>query len=210
MYMKKVFGILVAILICSTMAMCIGQKGIPESFIQDYQKVELTQKEIETTYRAYEDQVNKRIEYVEKNKDSSVDHDYVLSLLESENLLINELDQKSAIYSTQINDLFTKTKDIENKDAKSKSNELIITLRNSQQFLTSGIARLRAATKSTGGAIYYYATGADLTDPIIKKEIEDLSLDSKTQFAESVIALNQYYTLTKEANSTYQEIIKLK
>ena len=208
--MKKVFGILVAILICSTMAMCISQKGIPESFIQDYQKVELTQKEIETTYRAYEDQVNKRIEYVEKNKDSSVDHDYLLSLLESENLLITELDQKSAIYSTQINDLFTKTKDIENKDAKSKANELVITLRNSQQFLTTGTARLRAATKSTGSAIYYYATGADLTDPIIKKDIEDLSLDSKTQFAESVMALNQYYNLTKEANATYQEIIKLK
>jgi len=208
--MKKIFGILVAILICSTMAMCIGQKGVPESFIQDYQKVELTQKEIETVYRAYEDQVNKRIEYVEKNKDSSVDHDYVLSLLESENLLITELDQKSATYSAQINDLFNITKDIENNEAKSKANELVITLRNSQQYLTSGIARLKAATKSTGSAIYYYATGADLTDPKIKKDIEDLSLDSKTQFAESVIALNQYYTLTKEANATYQEIIKLK
>ena len=216
MYMKKVFGILVAILICSTMAMCIGQIDVPESFKQDYQKIESTQKEIETLYLAYESQVDKRIEYVEKNKSTSdsnisnIDYKYLLSLLESETLILDELDQKSATYSSEINDLFTKTKDIKNNEVKSKANELIIILRNSQQYLTNGIVRLKSATNSTGSAIYYYASGANLNDPLVVKEIQDLNLDAKTGFDEAVLALNNYYTLTKDANATYQELLKTK
>jgi len=214
--MKKVFAVLVAILLCSVLAMCIGQKTLPESFIQEYQKIETTQKEIEITYKAYEDQVNERVEYIQKNNtldefnNSNIDHDYVLSLLESELLIIDELDQKSSIYSSQINELFAKTKDIENNEVKSKSNELVIILRNSQQYLTNGVARLRTATKVTGSVLYYYATDANLSDSKIKTEIENLNLESKTGFDEAVLALNNYYTLSLDANSTYQELKKLK
>ncbi|MFA7690672.1 MAG: hypothetical protein WCY18_06260 [Methanofastidiosum sp.] len=209
--MKRQFLVIGALfLVCST-AMCIGQVQIPDNFTQAYGRIEATQKEIETIYLAYEAQVDKRVEYVEKQKISvNVDNKYLLSLLESESLLIDELSQKSVTYSGQINDLFNESKEIKNADAKSKATELIITLRNSQQNLSNGALSLKEATQLSGGAIYYYATGADLNDPVIKKEIEDLNLNSKSLFDMAVSQLSSYYNGTIEAKALYEELIKLK
>ena len=125
--MKRQFLVIGALfLVCST-AMCIGQVQIPDNFTQAYGRIEATQKEIETIYLAYEAQVDKRVEYVEKQKISvNVDNKYLLSLLESESLLIDELSQKSVTYSGQIIDLFNESGN-KNADAKSKATELIIT-----------------------------------------------------------------------------------
>jgi len=207
--MKKQFLVIGALFLVCTMAMCVGQTKIPDNFTQAYGRIETTQKEIETTYLAYEAQVDKRIEYVEKNQATeSVDHGYVLSLLESELLIIEELEQKSATYSNQINDLFNASKDIKNEEAKTRANELILKLRNSQQYLSRGILSLKEGTQSTGEALYYYATGADLNDPLIIKEIQGLNLNAKTFFDSAVLDLNSYYTLATESNALYQELIK--
>jgi len=207
--MKKQFLVIGALFLVCSMAMCVSQTQIPDNFIQSYGKIETTQKEIETIYFAYENQVDKRIEYVKNNEsNASVDSKHLLSLLESEMLLIDELDQKSATYSKQINDLFNESKSITNTEAKNKANELVITLRNSQQYLSGGVLSLREGTQSTGEAIYYYATGADLTDPLIQQEIRALNLNAKTLFDEAFTKLNLYYTLTTESNTLYQEIIK--
>jgi len=207
--MKKQFLVIGALFLVCSMAMCVSQTQIPDNFIQSYGKIETTQKEIETIYFAYENQVDKRIEYVKNNEsNASVDSKHLLSLLESEMLLIDELDQKSATYSKQINDLFNESKSITNTEAKNKANELVITLRNSQQYLSGGVLSLREGTQSTGEAIYYYATGADLTDPLIQQEIRALNLNAKTLFDEAFTKLNLYYTLTTESNTLYQELIK--
>ncbi|KYC46125.1 MAG: hypothetical protein APG12_00068 [Candidatus Methanofastidiosum methylothiophilum] len=209
--MKKQFLAIGTLFLVCTMAMCINQAQIPDKFKEAYTKIETTQKEIETIYLAYEEQVDKRVEYVEKQKISAnVDNKYLLSLLESESLLIEELAQKSATYSSQINDLFNESKEIKNADVKSKATELIITLRNSQQNLSNGALSLKEATQSAGGAIYYYATGADLNDPLIKQDIQALNLNSKTQFDTAVVQLNAYYNGKLEARALYDELIKMK
>ena len=191
--MKRQFLVIGALFLVCTMAMCVGQAQIPDKFVQSYQSIETTQKEIETIYLAYEDQVQKRIEYVEKNRPTeSVDYAYVLSLLESELLLIDEMTQKNATYSNQINELFNESKNIKSTDAKSKASELIIILRNSQQYLSQGTLSLKDGTQYTGDAIYYYATGADITDPLILNEIQSLNLDAKTLFDTAVLQLNSY------------------
>lgn len=207
--MKRQFLVIGALfLVCST-AMCIGQVQIPDNFTQAYGRIEATQKEIETIYLAYEAQVDKRVEYVEKQKISvNVDNKYLLSLLESESLLIDELSQKSVTYSGQINDLFNESKEIKNADAKSKATELIITLRNSQQNLSNGALSLKEGTQSAGQALYYYATGADLNDPQIMKEIQSLNINSKTSFDSAIIDLNNYYNLVIESNTIYRELLK--
>lgn len=207
--MKKQFLVIGALFLVCTMAMCVGQAKIPDSFTQAYGRIEATQKEIETTYLAYEAQVDNRIEYVEKNQSTeSVDHNYVLSLLESELLIINELEQKSVAYSNQITELFDASKDIKNEGAKTKANELILKLRNSQQYLSRGALGLKEGTQSTGQALYYYAVGADLNDPLIKQEIQNLNLNARTSFDAAVLDLNSYYNLATESNALYQELIK--
>ena len=122
--MKKQFLVIGALFLVCTMAMCVNQTKLPDTFTQTYGKIETTQKEIEAIYSAYEAQVEKRIEYVEKNRSKeSVDHKYVLSLLESELLTINELEQKNKTYSNLINDLFNASKDIKNgKNCNIRSN----------------------------------------------------------------------------------------
>ncbi len=44
------------------------------------------------------------------------------------------MNQKSALYSKQINDLYNESTNIKNSEAKSKANDLIIDLRSSQQY----------------------------------------------------------------------------
>jgi len=207
--MKKQFLVIGVLLLVCSMAMCVNQTQIPDNFIQSYGKIETTQKEIETIYLAYENQVDKRIEYVQNNEsNASVDSKHLLSLLESEMLLINQLEQKSAAYSTQINELFNASKDIKNEDTKSKVNDLVLMLRNSQQYLSRGALDLKEGTQFTGEAVYYYATGADITDPLIQQEIQGLNLNARTSFDAAVQDLSYYYNLTKDSNALYQELIK--
>lgn len=66
--MKKKLLVFSALFLICTMAMCVNQTILPDTFTQTYEKIETTQKEIETIYSAYESQVEKRIEYVEKNR----------------------------------------------------------------------------------------------------------------------------------------------
>lgn len=208
--MKRQFLVVGALLLICSMVMCINQIQIPDGFIESYGNIQTTQKEIETTYLAYEDQVNKRIAYVESNvNQSKVDSKHLLSLLQSELLIIEEMNQKSALYSKQINDLYNESTNIKNSEAKSKANGLIIDLRSSQQYLAKGTINLRDATQSMGKAINYYATGADITDPLIQQEIQSLDLDSRTLFDSAVSDLNTYYNIALEANATYQEILKM-
>ncbi|HQF89215.1 MAG TPA: hypothetical protein PLO49_02035 [Methanofastidiosum sp.] len=207
--MKKQFLVIGALFLVCTMAMCVNQTKLPDTFTQTYGKIETTQKEIEAIYSAYEAQVEKRIEYVEKNRSKeSVDHKYVLSLLESELLTINELEQKNKTYSNLINDLFNASKDIKNGEIKTKANEITLKLRNSQQYLARGTLNLKEGTQSTGQALYYYATGADLNDPQIKKDIQSLNTNAKTSFDSAIIDLNNYYNLVVESNTIYQELLK--
>lgn len=207
--MKKKLLVFSALFLICTMAMCVNQTKLPDTFTQTYEKIETTQKEIETIYSAYEAQVEKRIEYVEKNRSiENVDHKYVLSLLESELLTINELEQKNTTYSNLINDLFNASKDIKNGEIKTKANEIILKLRNSQQYLARGTLNLKEGTQSTGQALYYYATGADLNDPQIKKEIQSLNTNSKTSFDSAITDLNNYYNLAIESNTIYRELLK--
>ncbi|NMA30724.1 MAG: hypothetical protein GX941_02805 [Candidatus Methanofastidiosa archaeon] len=207
--MKKKLLVFSALFLICTMAMCVNQAKLPDTFTQTYEKIETTQKEIETIYSAYEAQVEKRIEYVEKNRSiENVDHKYVLSLLESELLTINELEQKNSTYSNLINDLFNASKDIKNGEIKTKANEIILKLRNSQQYLARGALNLKEGTQSAGQALYYYATGADLNDPQIMKEIQSLNINSKTSFDSAIIDLNNYYNLVIESNTIYRELLK--
>lgn len=207
--MKKKLLVFSALFLICTMAMCVNQTILPDTFTQTYEKIETTQKEIETIYSAYESQVEKRIEYVEKNRSiENVDHKYVLSLLESELLTINELEQKNTTYSNLINDLFNASKDIKNGEIKTKANEIILKLRNSQQYLARGALNLKEGTQSAGQALYYYATGADLNDPQIKKEIQSLNTNSKTSFDSAITDLNNYYNLVIESNTIYRGLLK--
>lgn len=207
--MKEKLLVFSALFLICTMAMCVNQAKLPDTFTQTYEKIETTQKEIETIYSAYEAQVEKRIEYVEKNRSiENVDHKYVLSLLESELLTINELEQKNSTYSNLINDLFNASKDIKNGEIKTKANEIILKLRNSQQYLARGALNLKEGTQSAGQALYYYATGADLNDPQIMKEIQSLNINSKTSFDSAIIDLNNYYNLVIESNTIYRELLK--
>lgn len=132
----------------------------------------------------------------------------MLSLLESELLTINELEQKNSTYSNLINDLFNASKDIKNGEIKTKANEIILKLRNSQQYLARGALNLKEGTQSAGQALYYYATGADLNDPQIMKEIQSLNINSKTSFDSAIIDLNNYYNLVIESNTIYRELLK--
>lgn len=193
------------------MAMCVNQTQIPNKFFESYGKIETTQKEIDTIYNSYWDQQTKRIDYVTKNREiQNVDHKYVLSMLQSEVLLLDEIANKNTNYSNQITELFETVKDIKGDDAKSKANQLVITLRKSQQLLSNNLGRYKSATESVGAVMYYYATDANLSDSLISEDIKQHDLNAKGEFQRGDEYLGQYYLAKDEANATYQELKKLK
>jgi hypothetical protein len=209
--MKKQFLVIGALFLVCTMAMCVNQTQIPNKFFESYGKIETTQKEIDTIYNSYWDQQTKRIDYVTKNREiQNVDHKYVLSMLQSEVLLLDEIANKNTNYSNQITELFETVKDIKGDDAKSKANQLVITLRKSQQLLSNNLGRYKSATESVGAVMYYYATDANLSDSLISEDIKQHDLNAKGEFQRGDEYLGQYYLAKDEANATYQELKKLK
>ena len=209
--MKKQFLVIGALLLVCSLAMCVSQTQIPDKFFESYGKIEMTQNEIDTIYGSYWDQQTKRIDYVTKNRETdNVDYKYVLSMLHSEVLLLDELADKNSIYSSQIAELFEDVKDIKGDEAKSKANELVITLRSSQQLLANNIGRYKSATESVGTIMYYYATDVNLSEPTIKEDIENHDLNARGEFLKGDEFLGQYYLAKSEANATYQELKKLK
>ncbi len=209
--MKKQFLVIGALFLVCTMAMCVNQTQIPNKFFESYGKIETTQKEIDTIYNSYWDQQTKRIDYVTKNREiQNVDHKYVLSMLQSEVLLLDEIANKNTNYSNQITELFETVKDIKGDDAKSKANQLVITLRKSQQLLSNNLGRYKSATESVGAVMYYYATDANLSDSLISEDIKQHDLNAKGEFQRGDDYLGQYYLAKDEANATYQELKKLK
>mgnify|MGYP000969255701 FL=1 len=146
-----------------------------------------------------------------KNREiQNVDHKYVLSMLQSEVLLLDEIANKNTNYSNQITELFETVKDIKGDDAKSKANQLVITLRKSQQLLSNNLGRYKSATESVGAVMYYYATDANLSDSLISEDIKQHDLNAKGEFQRGDEYLGQYYLAKDEANATYQELKKLK
>jgi len=209
--MKRQFLVIGALFLVCSLAMCVNQTQIPDKFFESYGKIETTQKEIDTIYNSYWDQQTKRIDYVNENKIAgTVDNKYVLSMLESEVILLDEIASKNAAYSIQITELFDTIKDVKGDEAKSKANEIVISLRNSQQYLGNNLARYKSASESVGGVLYYYATDANLSDPTIAADIKTLDLDAKNDFLAGDQFLGQYYLAKDEANATYQELKKLK
>lgn len=191
--------------------MCVNQAQIPDKFFESYGKIESTQKEIDTAFNSYWDQQAKRIDYVTKNKSNeNIDHLYIISMLKSEQLLLDEIGNKNSTYSSQISELYETVKEIKGDEAKSKANDLTISLRKSEQFLSNAIARYSSATNSVGKVMNYYATDANLSDPLIKQEIEAEDLNAKTDFQRGDDFLGQYYLAKNEANATYQQILKMK
>ena len=169
---KQLFTIGALVLVCS-LAMCVNQVQIPEKFFESYGKLETTQKEIDTTFNSYWDQQAKRIDYVTKNKtNENIDHNYIISMLKSEQLLLDEIINKNATYSAQISEFYEVVKEVQGEEAKSKVNQLTITLRNSQQYLGNALLRYSSASNSVGLVMNYYATDANLSDPSINQEIK--------------------------------------
>ena len=209
--MKRQLLVIGALFLVCSLAMCVSQTQIPDKFFESYSKVETTQKEIDTIYDSYWDQQIKRIDYVTKNKETqTVDHKYVLSMLQSEVILLDEIANKNLTYSNQISELFDTLKDIKGDEAKSKANQIVITLRTSQQLLSNNIGRYKGATESVGAVMYYYATDANLSDPVISDDIKNHDLNAKGEFLKGDEFLGQYYLAKEEANATYQELKKLK
>ncbi len=209
--MKKQFLAIGALFLVCTMAMCVNQTQIPDKFFESYSKIETTQKEIDTIYDSYWEQQIKRIEYVTQNRvTQTVDNEYVLSMLESEILLLDELINKNAVYSNQISEFYTTIGDIKGDDAKAKASQIVISLRNSQQYISNNLIRYKSASEAVGTILYYYVVGADLTNPDIADDIKNNDLSAKGDFQQGDEFLGQYYLSKDEANATYQELKKLK
>lgn len=209
--MKRQFLVIGALFLVCSMAMCVSQAQIPNTFFESYGKIETTQKEIDTIYASYWEQQTKRIDYVNKNKiTETVDYNYVLSMLESEVILLDGIANKNVTYSTQISELFGTVKDIKGDEAKSKANQLVITLRTSQQLLANNIGRYKSATDSIGRIMYYHATDANLSDPIISDDIRSQNANAKGDFQVGEEYRVQYYSAKADANATYQELLKMK
>jgi len=207
---KQIISIGALLLVCS-LIMCVNQAQIPDKFFESYGKIESTQKEIDNTFNSYWDQQAKRIDYVTKNKSNeNIDHAYIISMLKSEQLLLDEIVNKNALYSSQISELYEIVKEVKGEEAKSRANNLTIALRKSEQYLGNAIARYSSATNSVGKVMNYYATDANLSDPVIKQEIEAEDLNAKTDFQRGDDFLGQYYLAKNEANATYQQILKMK
>lgn len=191
--------------------MCVNQTQIPDKFFESYGKIETTQNEIDTIYNSYWDQQVKRIDYVTKNRETgNVDYDYVISMLESEYIILDEIAKKNITYSEQINELFANVKDIKGDDAKAKANQIVITLRTSQQYLGNNVLRYKNATAAVGAIMSYYATDANLSNQNIIDDIKNQDITAKTEFTSGDQYLGQYYLAKDEANATYQELKKLK
>lgn len=209
--MKRQFLVIGALFLVCSLAMCINQTQIPDKFFESYGKIETTQNEIDTIYNSYWDQQTKRIDYVNNNRLSeSVDYDYVLSMLESEYTLLDEIAKKNITYSEQITDLFNNVNDIKGDDARTKANQLVITLRTSQQYLGNNVLRYKNATDAVGRIMYYYATDANLSDQDIIDDVKNQDLTAKTEFPAGDQYLGQYYLAKDEANATYQELLKMR
>jgi len=209
--MKRQFLVIGALFLVCSLAMCVNQTQIPDKFFESYGKIETTQKEIDTTYNSYWDQQTKRIDYVSNNRETnSVDNKYVLSMIQSEIILLDELANKNITYSSQITELFDNIKDIKGDEAKSKANGLVITLRTSQQLLANNLGRYKSATESVAAVVYYYASDANLSDQLIIDDIQQHDLNARGEFQKGDEYLGQYYLAKDEANATYQELKKLK
>jgi hypothetical protein len=207
---KQLVSIGALLLVCS-LVMCVGQAQLPDKFFETYNKIDATQKDIDTTFNSYWDQQAKRIDYVTKNKDNhNIDHEYIISMLKSEETFLDELNNKNATYSAQISELYEITKEVKGDDAKSKANNLTISLRKSEQYLGNSIARYSSATNSVGIIMNYYATDANLSIPTIKDEIDAEDLKARTDFQQGDEYLGQYYLAKDEANATYQELLKMR
>ncbi|NMC58850.1 MAG: hypothetical protein GYA51_05620 [Candidatus Methanofastidiosa archaeon] len=209
--MKKQLISLGAILLVCSLAMCINQAQIPDKFFESYGKIEATQTEIDKNFNLLWDQEAKRIEYVTKNKDNeNIDHNYIISMLKSEQTFLDAINNNNANYSKQISGLYEVVKEVKGDEAKSKANDLTITLRKSEQYLGNAAVRYSSAINSIGKVENYYAIDANLSDPLIKAEIEAESLNAKSDFQRGDDFLGQYYLAKKEANATYQEILKMR
>jgi len=191
--------------------MCINQAQIPDKLFEEYSKIETTQKDIDSTFNSYWDQQTKRIDYGTKNMDNhNIDHNYIISMLKSEQLILDEIADKKVAYSTQITEFYGVVKQLEDNDAKSKANELTIILRKSEQYLGNAALRYSTATNAVGIIMNYYATDANFSDSKIIDEIKAQDITAKTNFQEGDSFLTQYYQSIDEANATYQELKKLK
>jgi len=209
--MKKQLISLGAILLVCSLAMCINQAQIPDKFFESYGKIEATQTEIDKNFNLLWDQEAKRIEYVTKNKDNeNIDHNYIISMLKSEQTFLDAINNNNANYSKQISGLYEVVKEVKGDEAKSKANDLTITLRKSEQYLSNAAVRYSSAINSVGKVENYYAIDANLSDPLIKAEIEAESLNAKSDFQRADDFLGQYYLAKKEANATYQDILKMR
>lgn len=209
--MKKQFLVIGVLFLVCTMAMCINQIQIPDKFFESYGKIETTQKEIDTLYSSYWEQQTKRIDYVTKNRQTqNVDNKYVLSMLESEVIFLDELAKKNTIYSNQINELFGSVNDMKGDEAKTKANKIVISLRKSQQNLANSILRYKTASEYVAKNLYYYINNADLTNPLISNDIKNNNLSAKGDFEYGDQFLSEYNLAKDEANATYQELKKLK
>ncbi|GEM_PF-939589 len=209
--MKKQFLVIGTLFLVCSLAMCVNQTQIPDKFFESYGKIETTQNEIDTIYNSYWDQQTKRIDYVTKNRETqTVDNEYVLSMLESETLILDELMNKNAIYSNQIAELYTTLTEIKGDEAKTNATKIVISLRNSQQYLSNNLLRYKSASESVGVVLYYYAVGADINDPTISDDIKNNDLSAKGDFQQGDEFLGQYYLAIDEANATYQELLKMR
>ena len=140
---------------------------------------------------------------IDTNQDSDILHTEDLSEYV-------EISNKNLTYSTQISELYEAVKEVKGDEAKSKANDLTISLRKSEQYLGNAIARYASATDAVGIIMNYYATDANLSNPTIKDEIEAEDLRARTDFQAGDEYLGQYYLAKDEANATYQELLKMK
>ena len=207
---RQLISIGAVLLVCS-LIMCVGQEQAPDKFFETYNKIDTTQKEIDETFNSYWDQQAKRIDYSTKNiNNHNIDYKYIISMLKSEQLLLDELNKKNTAYSAQVSELYETVKEIKGDEAKSSANNLVISLRKSEQYLGNAVTRYSSATNAVGIIMNYYAIDANLSNPSIKQEIENQDLTAKTDFQAGDEYLGQYYLVKDEANATYQELLKMK
>ena len=195
--MKRQLVSIGAVLLVCSLIMCVGQAQIPEKFFEEYSKIEASQNDIDSTFNSYWDQQTKRIDYATKNMNNhDIDYLYMISMLKTEQQILDEIADKKANYSTQISGFYESVKQVEGNDATSKANELIITLRKSEQYLGNAVLRYSTATNAVGTIMNYYATDANLSDPEIIDAIEAGDLTARTNFRKEM-ASTQYYKLNR-------------
>ncbi len=209
--MKRQLVSIGAVLLVCSLIMCVGQAQIPDKFFEEYSKIEASQNEMDTIFNSYWDQQSKRIEYATNNKNNpNIDYVYIISMLKSEQLLLDELSNKKATYSTEVNKFYENVKEIKGDEAKSKANDLTITLRKSEQYLGNTLLRYKTATNSIGVIMNYYATDANFSNQDVIDDIKNQDLNARMSFEEGNNFLGQYYLAKQEANATYQELLKMK